>query len=540
MAKTLRIGGKSLDVRWTLLDRAIELVAPVWSGQRLQARVGHALTANTTSWSGASRSSRSLSGWNPLAGDADADSLRDLPTLRNRSRDLVRNAPVAGAAINTNVTQVVGTGLSLQSRIDAELLGLSIEDAQAWQAHAEAEFRLWAESPDCDVTRHQNFYGLQSLAFRSMLESGDILVMLAKPAPEATAPVRLALQLFEADRISNPDAAPDREGLVAGVETGPTGAAVAYHVASGNPQRRTGAAATKALTWSRIPAFAGRLQRRVALHLFERKRPTQTRGLPYLAAVIEPLKQLERYTEAELMAAVVSGLFTVFVTSDAPANAQPSALQQAGSGGGGWDGKLGNGLVVDLSPGEKVETSNPGRPNAQFDPFVQSIIRQIGMVLEVPYEVLVKHYTSSYTAARAAILDAWRVWRCRRDFLATYLCQPVYEYFLDLAISQGRLQAPGYFADPLLRRAWSGAQWVGDGPGSVDPLKEVQAAEKRCALGISTLAAESVLHDGGDWNAKLAQRGREEKMRAAEGLPPLGAQPLAPVQAPAQTTEENA
>jgi lambda family phage portal protein len=433
---------------------------------------------------------------------------------------------VGGGAINTSVTQVVGTGLSLQSRIDAGVLGMNPEEAEAWQARTEAEFRLWAESTDCDVTRHQNLYGLQALAFRSMLESGDTLVMLAKPAPQASAPIRLALQIIEADRISNPSLAPDRDGLVAGVEADASGAPEAYHVASGNPHRRTGAAATKPLSWSKVPAFAGRLNRRVALHLFERRRPGQTRGVPYLASVIEPLKQLERYTEAELMAAVVSGLFTVFVTSEGTGRIEASAAQGGGGGGGAqgsWDGKLGNGLVVDLSPGEKVETSNPGRPNAQFDPFVQAVIRQIGMVLEIPYEVLVKHYTSSYTAARAAILDAWRLWRCRRDFLATYLCQPVYEYWLDMAVSQGRILAPGYFSDPLVRRAWAGAAWVGDGPGSVDPLKEVQAAKMRCELGISTLAAESVLHDGGDWNTKVIQRGREEKRRAAEGLPPLGA-----------------
>ncbi len=43
------------------------------------------------------------------------------------------------------------------------------------------------------------------------------------------------------------------------------------------------------------------------------ERPGQRRGVPVLAPVIEALKQLGRYTDAELVAAVVSGLFTVFV-----------------------------------------------------------------------------------------------------------------------------------------------------------------------------------------------------------------------------------
>lgn len=90
------------------------------------------------------------------------------------------------------------------------------------------------------------------------------------------------------------------------------GAPVAYHVLRQHPgdRRRVG------LEWDRVPAYGSRTQRRNALHLYAQLRPAQTRGVPYLAAVIEPLKQLERYTDAEIMAAVVAGMFTVFVKSE--------------------------------------------------------------------------------------------------------------------------------------------------------------------------------------------------------------------------------
>jgi len=80
-------------------------------------------------------------------------------------------------------------------------------------------------------------------------------------------------------------------------------------------------------------------------------------------------------------------------------------------------------------------------------------------------------------------------------------------------VAIGRIHAPGFFADPLIRKAYCGAEWVGDGPGSIDPLKEAMAAEKRIELEISTRAAESILHDGGDWEAKHRQRAKEERMR---------------------------
>ena len=96
-----------------------------------------------------------------------------------------------------------------------------------------------------------------------------------------------------------------------------------------------------------VPAYGAQTGRRNAIHLFERRRPGQSRGVPYLAPVIETLKQLDRYTEAEIAAAVVAGLFAVFVKSEGDGL---SPLESAtlgitpGSGGdspqAGWDGKL--------------------------------------------------------------------------------------------------------------------------------------------------------------------------------------------------------
>lgn len=475
------------------------------------------------SYSGASLSRPALSGWSPRAGDAAADTIRDLPTLRSRSRDLVRNAPLATGAINTMVTNVVGTGLSLQSIPDRDVLGMEDDEAEAWADNTEREFKLFSESTNCDVTRTQNFYGLQQLAFRSALESGDSFAVL--PSIDRPQQIyKLAVQLIEADRISNPNWKKDTAKITAGVEQDEWGAPVAYHISNHHP----GALVNRAsFEWRRVTAFGTNTGRRNVLHLFDRRRIGQARGIPMLAPVIEPLKQLQRYTDAELQAAVISGMFSVFIKMDSEAfhelfddGAQSSYLQNSMN----WDGSLnggsldGAGKAINLLPGESVESASPGRPNALFDPFVQAIIRQVGVSLEIPFEVLIKHFTSSYSAARAALLDAWRFFRGRRDWLATVFCQPIYEAWLEEAVSMGRIKAPGFFADPAIRKAWSTAAWIGDGPGSIDPNKEVDAAEKRINIGISTIAAESLLHDGVDWRVKHKQRTLEVQERKESGL----------------------
>ncbi len=165
----------NLQAQPNLLDRVVGYFAPEWGAARMRARMVMAIAG---SWAGASFTRRSLRDWFVTPASADEDTVHDLDTLRARSRDMVRNAPLATGAVNTVVMNVVGTGLSLLPRPDWEALGMTEEQADEWTAQVEREFRVWAESAECDITRTQNFYGLQSLVFRSALESGDAFVLL--------------------------------------------------------------------------------------------------------------------------------------------------------------------------------------------------------------------------------------------------------------------------------------------------------------------------------------------------------------------------
>ena len=508
------------------LERVGAAISPRWGARRLMQKNMLALAGGYT---GASKNHATMRNWAPGNASADDDASADLPTLRARSSDLIRNAPLAGSALNTAVLHTAGTGLSLQCRIDADYLGLTEAEADAWQANTEREFRLWAESTDCDLTRTQNFYGLQALAYRSSLERGDVLALF--PAIlRRHSPYSLAVQLVEADRVSNPNHARNSDRLVDGVELDPNGAVIRYHVASHYPR---GNHYAKGATWTPVPARGANTDRLNALLLFRRQRPGQTRGIPMLAPVIEPLKQLGRYTSAELAAAVNASIWTVFVKMDPAAFddlfSSNSAYFDDGAAGqylsnaSRWDGSIPTtvddpGKAVNLLPGESIESPPPGRPNDQFDPFVRAIVAQIGSRLGIPFQMLLKMYDQSYTAARASFLDAWRFFYAERGSLSSDFCQPIYELWLDEAISLGRIRAPGYYADPAYRRAWSGAQWVGDGPGSIDPVKDIEAASRRIELGISTRAAESIAHDGGDWLTKHRQLAKEEAARKRDGL----------------------
>jgi capsid protein len=207
-----------------------------------------------------------------------------------------------------------------------------------------------------------------------------------------------------------------------------------------------------------------------------------------------------------------------------------------------WDGAIDSGKAINLMPGESISSPTPGRPNPNFDPFFGAMLNICSMGLNMPKEVLAKAFNASYSASRAALMDAWRTWKIERAWLARRMCQPIYEEWLADAVALGIIQAPGFFSDPFIRAAWCGATWCGDGPGALDPMKEAMAAGKRIELGQTTLAEEIVAYDGGDWEQKHRQRAREVADRVRDGLQaPISVAPgAAPVPPPADaaTTQQ--
>lgn len=510
LEREITIGGKTVDVPVNIVDDIVNFFDPAAGQVRFQNRLRMALAGGYT---GADRSRRANVLGRVRERDANGAILPDLSTLREESQHLIRNNAIAGGAVRTNVSKIVGTGLKVKPMLDRSILKLTDEQADTWQAQAAREFRLATETREIDAERQLPFSLMQGLALLKVLEDGDVLVNMPRFARPGS-PYTLKLQLIEAARLANKDNAPNSDALSCGVVKDDNGAPVRYQVLKTHPG--TIYRQKNAQQWTELEAF-NKTGAPLCLHLFHKTRPGQSRGVPYLSPVVELIKQLGRYTDAEVMAAVVSGMLTVFVTNEmgdpsmGPAatisNPTGSTSQQYDTTGM----ELGYGSVVGLLPGEKIDTVSPGRPNPAFDPFMTAILRQIGMALELPFEVLIKHFTASYSASRAALMEAWDYFRNRRHWLVTAFCQPVYEAVITEAVARGRLSAPGFFADPLIKAAWLGTTWIGDAPYHLDPLKEVNAAKERMASFLTTHEEETAAmpQGGSDWMVKVPQFRKE-------------------------------
>lgn len=490
---------------------------------------------------GASRSRSALRGYNPLKSSTKADIDVNLTTLRNRSADLVCNSPLGSSAIGTLRSNVIGAGLMLSPKIDYRLLGLTAEEAKEWQRNALREFNLWASSTACDLYRKNNFFDMQDMAYMSYLVDGDGWAAIKYRRPLPDNPYCIRIQLFEASRVCNPNSAGsygspsygdvemknEKNGnrIINGVEIDTDGAVVAYWVANRVPFDLTNPIAQ--LKWQRVKAF-GRLSGRPnVLQISHEERPEQYRGVPLLAPVIEVMKQVSRYTNAELTAAIVKSFYTLFFTSDnGNASDLNDVLNSTYDDSASMNAEdlshieVGAGTLNLLPPGIDVKSMDASRSMSTFEPFTNVLISQMGAAIGIPAEVLLSRFQGSYSAARGALLQASSVFKTRRKWFARDFCQPVYEAWLAEAIAIGRIVAPGYGTDPVITKAWSSADWFGPVMGMLDPVKEVNGAALRVKYGFSSGEKEAAELTGTDYDSNIDQIAIEQQTWLAKGLQP--------------------
>jgi lambda family phage portal protein len=502
------------------LDRAISVLAPGLALRRMESRARFGMAA--TMYKATDPETMDRMGWSfgaaggkPTPGSWERMSLRDL------SRHLIRNNAVAAGAQDTIALNVVGQGLRPQSRLRADRLGISPERAAELQRQAEDVWDEWCGLADAADSLH--FDDLQFLAMLKLVEDGELLA-LPTWADEPWRPWGRCLEFVEADRLRKPG---DRKDVPdSGIERGTRGQPLRYWIESGSstPGRRT---------FFGVDARDHRGRRRV-LHLFRPMRPGQSRGIPYFSSVITRFANLDDFVEAELMAARVAACLAVFVTQQDPMAGAASARLAAD--GPGQDGQrlqsLSPAMIAYMKAGESINVVDPKRPGDAFAPFVESMLRFIGMALGLPYELLVKDFSkTNYSSARAALLEGRRMFSNWRAWFPRQLNQPMWELVLEEAWLRGRFEARDFYRH---KAEYCRAAWIGGGWGWVDPVKEVQSSTQAVAGNLSTLADECAAQ-GRDWEEVLEQRKREEDRRRELGLPAPAA---SPTPQPAATEED--
>ncbi|MDD4980691.1 MAG: phage portal protein [Candidatus Omnitrophica bacterium] len=444
--------------------------------------------------------------WIPGGGSADEDLLADLSKLREKSRDLVRNDGIASGAINTIITNIIGTGIKPQSRLDMETLKINEEYADQLQRQIEKIWGRWV--PIADAGKRSNYYELEELSERQRFVNGESIIIPLRITNKNRL-YSLALQTVESDRLDTPSDLVSNKDIRKGIEIGEYGEPVAYWIRKIHPGDYTYGRYTgnnMRSNYNRYPAERSDGTKNF-FHLYHLLRSGQTRGEPFMAPVINLFKDRFDYMEAELVAARVAACFAVFIKKE---NASEFAVGRSTEDSitEKRQEELSPGLLEYLEPGEDISAFNPQRPGGSFAPFMVRILRDIASGLNIPYEVLSKDFSqSNYSNLRGALLEARRFFMMQQKFVADKFGQPCLELLIEEAYLKGELPILDFYTN---RESYIKTRWICPGWQWVDPKNEIESSIKAVDNGLSTLA-EEVASQGYDWEEVLVQRAREKK-----------------------------
>ena len=436
--------------------------------------------------------------------------------IQSRSADLASNDWAASSAVNAITSNAVGHGLQPQSELDRERLGLSESEALALQDDIERVWEDW--TPTADVRGMLHFEDMQYLGLRTMLRQGELLhlpVMLRDPLR----PLSLAIQPVSPTRLMTPSDRRFTASVRDGVEYDPAGAPSAYWIATPAPSSPGAYVSPSSLTsrdFTRIPAKIG--HRPGAFHLFRHTEDEQERGVPIFSPGLNLFRHLSDSIDNELISQVITSSLTLFVELDESNNVLPDYVQRRKRGPEEkprYYQTVDSGTIMYGNANEKPHLLESSTPSPNFEQFCRFVLRSMAASVDMPYEVIAKDFSqTNYSSARAAMLEAWKVFTLYRQWLVAHYCQPIFRMVIEEAWLRGKLhfpaKAPDFYDAPNL---YSSALWIGPARGYVDPVKEVNAVCKEIDYGLKT-RREALAERGRDLDSVVKQRRREAALFA--------------------------
>ena len=411
---------------------------------------------------------RRLGAWTATRDAINSVWYQSADQLVARSRDLVRKDGWAAKAVDEWVCNAVGNGIKPQSLHPAEATKEKIQ--KLWSA--------WVS--EADATATTDIYGLQALAFRSMVEGGECFVRKYARSMRDGLAIPLQLQLIESEQLSyylarpTPDT-PANNVVRSSIEFDGNNRRTAYYFYKEHPGERL--FFPNALDLVRVPADE-------VMHLFRPLRPGQIRGVPWLANALVRLWELDQYDDAELLRKKFAAMMMAFIVRTNPDDPFfPNASDQQPSDAGGEAAPNEQGVQVatleagtmqELEPGEDVRFTEPADVGGNYLAFERQTLLRIGAGLGLPYDMMTGDLSqTNYSSIRAGILSFRRL--CEQIQYGVFIfqfCRPTWRAFIEQAVLAGQLDARDYQANraDYLAVEWHTPKWAW-----VDPEKDVKA-----------------------------------------------------------------
>ena len=416
-------------------------------------------------------------------------------TAARRAGWYARNNPWVAAAVDSLVGNVVGAGIKPQST----------HPDRAVRERLQVLWLRWTDHADPGGLA--DFYGLQAMAVRAMIEGGESFARL-RVVPDAPA-VPLHIDLLDRDQVPL-DLHRDIGGgarIRAGIEFNGAGQRTAYWVMRDRPG--------DTLTSLRLEPL--RLPATDCLHLFKPLAAGQLRGITWLAPVLLRLHELDQFEDAALVKAKVAALFTGFITDP---DGTAGGLTGTNTNGALTVG-MEPGSLIPLPPGTDIRFSNPTESDA-YGPFVKNHLRAVAAGMGLPYELVSGDLEGvTYSSIRAGLIEfRRRVEQLQHNVVVHLFCRPVWDRFVRLAVLSGDLPAHDFDRDPA---AYLGCEWLPPKFDYVDPKKDVEAEILAINAGLKSRrqAISERGYDAEQVDAEIAaDKARTDALGLSFGAPP--------------------
>lgn len=396
-----------------ILDKMIAVFSPSTALSRARHRMAFEMvTRKRSAYEGAGKGRRT-DGWRTFNVSGRGESEAGLALLRSRSRDLVRNNPYAKRAQSIFAANIVGTGIVPTFTFN--------EKGDSPRAKRIARiWKKWADTKACDADGLMTFGAMQALISKEVATSGEILIRRKWRKGNKGLPIPMQIQILDADYIDTSKdtlAKVNGQFTIQGIVYDEDWNRVGYWLYEQHPNDYKVGGIESVF----VPADD-------VLHVFEKNRAGQVRGIPWFAPVILRLRDYDEYEDAQLVRQKIAACFTAFITdTDAATSQQPGAAPKVAE-------QMEPGLLELLPPGRDVKFANPPGVDGYKD-YANVTLHAIAAGLNIPYEALAQDLSNvNFSSGRMGWLEFQRqIENWRWHMVVPDVCVPVFAWFLEAA-----------------------------------------------------------------------------------------------------------
>ena len=410
---------------------------------------------------------RLQAGWITQVQLIDTDIRAGLPTLRARSREEAQNNGYYKGFLRDLKENVVGAqGFQLISKPMDNDVDIDVEAKNTIERH----WRLWGKKENRPEISGQSFKSFCRLVIQSAAIDGEVFIWEKKAV--RVNPYRYSLRILEpgsVDVLLRKDL-PNGGKINMGVEYDINRFPVAYHILADESDLEFFIHTETGRKYIRVPSAE-------VMHLFLHDGVWQTRGVPWIHPALLRFNQLDKYEEAELVAARGGASKMGFITEGDAGEGYTGDESEDEADDDELIEEFEPGMIGRLKKGEEFTSFDPDHPNAIYPSFVKVNLRGIAAALGESYNQFAQDLEGvSFGSLRQGALSERAVWMGLQEWLIEEAFDRIFANWLQMGLIAGAITnrngrpLPSERLAKFLEHEWQPRRW-----DWIDPLKDTTA-----------------------------------------------------------------